>query len=224
MGLGLNTESGDFAPYLKFDARAGRWFRKGKEGEGEQVDVTDGFAAVFDLANIDVGYILFAAGAGPIYVVQPVAMGLPAKPGAGDYKQGFRLKVMLANHLGGGTYEVASTAKALIGTIDAMHTAFTAAPESQQGKLPVYKMAGSTVIETKGPNGTTRNYAPKMELVQWVDRPASLPASPANAAARTAPAPQPAQAAPTQPPATGSTTAAPPAAKPAAAPAELAFG
>jgi len=212
MGLGLKTESGDFDPFVKFDARAGRWFRKAKEGEGDVVDITDNFAAVFDLSGIEVGWILFAAGAGPIYVTQPVEQGLPPKP-PGDHKQGFKMRIVLPAHLGGGAHELASTAKALIGAIDTMHTAYTAAPEADQRKLPVYKMTGTQVIETKGPSGTTRNYAPKMELVQWVDRPASLGAVKPTAAQ---PAAQP------SPASTGSTRVDPPTRQPT--PDAMAFG
>lgn len=215
MGLGLNTGSGDFIAYCKFDARAGRWFTKGADGD---LDITDGFTAVFDFEQIEVGWMMFAAGVAPVYVTQDISLGVPPKPASGDFKQGFKMNIALpAAVAGGGAREVSSSAKALIGVIDRIHTEYSEAPEKSQGKLPVLKMAGTTVVESKGPQGTTRNYAPNLSIVGWVDRPATLPKK-GQAVAAAAPAPASA------PPATGSTPVPPPAAKPAAAPAAMDFG
>ena len=215
MGLGLSMGDGNFTPYVKFDARAGRWFTKGAEGD---LDITDGFTAVFDFQQIEVGWMMFAAGVAPVYVTQDIAIGVPPKPASGDFKQGFKMNIALPGSIaGGGARELSSTAKALIGVIDRLHTEYSNAPEKAEGKLPVLKMAGTSVVETKGPNGTTRNYSPNLSIAAWVDRPATLPkkGSPVAAAA---PAPSAA------PPATGSTAVPPPAAKPAAAPASMDFG
>lgn len=214
MALGLATESsGSFVPFVKFDARAGRWFRKGdkEKGETSDVDVTNGFAAVMDFANIEVGWMLMAAGQAPAYVMQPVSAGLPAKP-EGDFKQGFRMKVMLSNQLGGGVHEFASSSKAVIAKIDAAHTIYSTAPEAKAGKLPIFSMSGTEVVESTSPKGTTRNYAPAFKLEGWVDRPAGL----AGSGAPAAPAPVI-----SGPAATGSTMVPPPV---AAAPAAPAFG
>lgn len=215
MGLGLSVGDGNFTPYVKFDARAGRWFTKGADGD---IDITDGFTAVFDFAQVEVGWMLFAAGTAPVYVTQDISLGVPPKPASGDFKQGFKLNIALPGSIaGGGARELSSTAKALIGVIDRMHTEFSEAPEKSQGKLPVLKMNGTTVVETKGPNGTTRNYAPNLVIAGWVDRPATLPT-------RGAPIAAVAPAAAATPPATGSTAVPPPPAKAAPAPAAMDFG
>lgn len=223
MGLGLNMEagSGDFTPWLKYDARAGRWFRKGDRDKGEQgpVDVTNNFSAVFDLATIEVGWIDFPSGAAPIMVTQPISAGLPAKPAGGGFKQGFRMRAALPPGLGGGVYEVAASAKAFIAGIDALHTIYQSAPEAKEGKLPVISMTGTTMIETTTPKGTNRNYSPVLEVNRWVDRPTSMPAQGFQSASPVASAPAAA------PPSTGSTAVPPPQAKPAAAaPASMDFG
>lgn len=204
MGLGLSVGGGDFVPYCKFDARAGRWFTKTLDGD---VDITDNFTAVFDFEQIEVGWMLFAAGTAPIYVTQDVALGVPPKPASGDFKQGFKINIALPSSLaGGGPRELSSTAKALIGVMSDLHTKYSEAPEKSEGKLPVLKMSGTTVVETKGPNGTTRNYAPNLSIVSWVDRPASLPKKGAPLVSAPAAAS----------PATGSKAVPPPAAKKAA--------
>ena len=221
MGLGISTESGgNFVPYLKYDARAGRWFRKENRDKGETspVDVTNGFTAVFDLATIEAGWIDFPTGAAPIQITRPIAQGIPPRPPGGNFKQGFRMMLALPAQLGGGAYEVSSSAKAMIGAIDALHTACASAPEMAQGKLPVVAMTGTTMIETNGPKGVTRNYAPVLAVQAWVPRPAPLPAEGFTASAATAQAAAPAAAATyAAPPATGSTQVPPPV--PQAAPA-----
>lgn len=215
MGLGLSVGGGDFIPYAKFDARAGRWFAKTAEGD---VDVTDGFTAIFDFDQIEVGWMIFAAGAAPVYVTQGIDMGVPSKPAGENWKQGFKINIALpASLAGGGPRELSSTAKALIGVIDRVHTQYANAPEKAEGKLPVLKMSGTTTVETKGPSGTTRNYAPNLEIVSWVDRPASLPKRNGIAAA-IAPAPA------ATPPATGSKAVPPPAKKAPADVASMDFG
>lgn len=215
MGLGLSMGDGTFTPYTKFDARAGRWFTKGADGD---IDITDGFTAVFDFEQIEVGWMMFASGVAPSYVVQDISLGVPPKPQGDQWKQGFKMNLALpASIAGGGARELSSTAKALIGVIDRLHTEYSNAPEKSQGKLPVLKMAGTTVVETKGPQGVTRNYSPNLQIAAWVDRPATLPKKGAPVAAA-------APAAAAVPPATGSTAVPPPAPKAAPAPAAMDFG
>lgn len=204
MGLGINTEAGgDFVPFLKYDARAGRWFRKGDRDKGEQgpIDVTNNFAAIFDLETIEAGWLHFPTGAAPIAVTRPIAEGIPPRPAGADFKQGFRMMAALPTNLGGGVYEVMSSAKAFISAVDALHTAYSNAPEAKAGKLPVVAMTGTTMIETNGPKGVTRNYQPVLTIQNWVARPASMPAkafehtgraSDAAAASGSAPVAQPA--------------------------------
>lgn len=226
MGLGINYEaSGDFIPYLKYDARAGRWFRKENRDKGETspVDVTNGFTAVFDLATIEAGWIDFPTGAAPIQITRPISQGIPPKPPGGNFKQGFRMMVALPAHLGGGAYEVSSSAKAMIGAIDALHTACSAAPEMAQGKLPIIAMTGTSMIETNGPKGVTRNYAPVFAIQGWAPRPAALPVEGFATSAAPAQAAAPAQNFGSAP-ATGSTQVPPPVQQQAPAAADMSFG
>lgn len=226
MGLGLSIDAGggDFTPWLKYDARAGRWFRKGDRDKGEQgpVDVTTNFSAVFDLATIEVGWIDFPTGSAPIMITQPISAGIPQRPVGGQFKQGFRMRAALPPGLGGGVYEVAASAKAFIAGIDALHTAYQNAPEAKQGKLPVVVMTGTTMIETTTPKGTNRNYGPVLQIDRWIDRPASMPAQGFHSASAASLTPTPAQS--VAPPSTGSTAVPPPAAKPAPAAASMDFG
>lgn len=215
MSLGFSSGSGTFSSYVKIDARSGRILRRKNMEKGEQsdIDITDGFQAVFDLPNIKVGWAHFIAGSAPSYVMAKV--GEPRLPRPSDqYKEGFLVQVALPASLGGGIHELSSTAKAVMQSIDKLHTEFLAAPEREAGKLPVVKMTGMTMVESKMPNGqTTRNFSPTLVIVGWVDRPASFDAAPAQA-------PAPAAA----PPATGSTPVPPPAPKATPTAAAMDFG
>ena len=66
MSLGLpQGGDGDFIPYLKYNAKAGRWYSKVENnGEFEEKEI-EGLTAIFDLANIRTGYMKFAAGEAP---------------------------------------------------------------------------------------------------------------------------------------------------------------
>lgn len=219
MSLGFSSGGGNFSSYVKVDARSGRVMRRKNMERGEQsdVDITDNFQAVFDLSNIKVGWAYFVAGAAPSYVMAKVGEPRPPRP-SDQYKEGFLVQLALPNAIGGGVHEFSSTAKAVMQSLDKLHTAYLAAPERDTGKLPVVKIAGMAMVESKMPNGqTTRNYSPNFEIIAWVDRPATLDA----------PVSQPAAAAPAAsaaPPATGSTPVPPPAPKAAPAPVSMEFG
>lgn len=215
MALGFNTETGgggNFTPVVKYDARAGRMFRVDRDLDSsgnwasENVDITANFSAVFDLENIETGWLLFAAGVAPD--IKVVRHGEPVPPRPTDqHKQGFRLTVKLAKECGGDVREFCASAKSVLFPIDELHTAYLAGIQANPGKLPLVKMTGTEAISTKSPKGTTTNYAPVFEIVRWVPRPDGLEGKPKNAA-------------PAAPAATGSTRVPPPAASPAKATAD----
>src|SRR6185436_4488739 len=122
MGLGLaKNDGGDFKPIVKYDARAGRIFRIDRDGTtSSTVEITNGFAAVFDLANIRVGWVLFAEGGAPDWSMVPIGATLPPRPSK-DHKQGFRLDLKLAKSAGGDVRDFASAAGCVIGAMDALY-------------------------------------------------------------------------------------------------------
>ena len=216
MALGLNTEAGgggDFLPIIKYDGRAGRFFRvdrfnNGSGWETDQDDISQGLAFVADLENIEVGWIAFAA-TGPDFQMVRLGEKMPDKPTDG-HKQGFRVRVLLAKSAAkdGSAEDVrefSSTAKVVLGPMDALHSAYADAPEAKAGKLPVVQVGKIITVKTDSPAGQTTNYSPTLEIVKWVDRPACLSA---RGAKPTASAQQPRTA--SAPPATGSGHAAPP--------------
>lgn len=179
MALGLpEMGSGSSHDYIKYDARAGRFFRHDRT-EGRDIDITDKFMAMLDFRTIEVGWIMFG-GAGPSYVLVPVGTKFPPRPEGKEWKAGFKMLVYLPKDLGGGTFEISSTARAFVGKIDHLHNLYEASPEAQSGKLPLVKMEGTEVIETTTPQGTNRNYAPKLAVVGWQKPPAEAKRKPAD--------------------------------------------
>ena len=181
MGLGLQRNDGaDFKPIVKYDSRAGRIFRVDRhDGESTPVEITQGFSAIFDLANIQVGWVLFSEGGAPDWSMVPIGGSLPSRPSK-DHKQGFRMDIKLAKSAGGDVRDFASAAGCVIGAMDTLYDQYRAAPEAAQGKLPVVALTGTTVAKS----GQSTNYAPVFQIRQWVDRPAELPVKVANGAAQ----------------------------------------
>jgi hypothetical protein len=208
MALGLTTggNGGEIRPYVTYDAKAGRMFRvdrtQGSDGmyQTEKHEITNVAQFVADLANIRVGWINYTA-QGPIRKL--VVLGkeaIPARPddknseGKLAFKQGFEIDLLLNKDAGGGpARNLSSAAGCVIDAMDELHDAYSAAPESKAGKLPVVKIASVSPVKS----GQSTNYKPVFQIVSWVDRPAGLAVEGAAPATNA-------------PPATGSTVAPPP--------------
>jgi len=198
MALGLQTESGgggDFAEIVKFDSRAGRMFRldraqdAGGAWQTNNVEITNDFQAVMDLENIQVGWALFAAGMAPSFALVPLGQALPNKPSA-DHKQAFKIIMKLGKSCGGDVREMVSQSKAVIGSVDALHTQYEAGRLENPGKLPIVALKGSTAVVSSGKGQTSTNYQPIWEIVKWVDRPAELNGVEAKAQVASEPLPK----------------------------------
>lgn len=213
-GFSYESNAGDIVPVLKFDARAGRFFRIDRaDGQNNPVDITQGFKAVMDFENIEVGYINFPAGAAPEFRLVPIGSAMPENPG-GKFRQGIRMMLKLGKDCGGDIREIATTAKAVLGAFDTCHTEYVAGAAANPGKLPVVSLKTTVPIVTQGRDEKgnpvkTTNYAPVFEIVSWVSRPDDLvfvPKGGGSSPAAAAPAPA------ATPPSTGSTPVSAPAA------------
>jgi hypothetical protein len=174
MGLGQRKSSGSFLPTLKYDARCGviytqdRVHRDG-EWQTEQHDVTEGFEAIFDLANAEVGWIKFPKGAAPEMALKPVGEDIGERPSV-DHKEGLRLIVKIPGD-DAGPRELISTAYAVWHGIDELHDQYLATEESTKGLLAVVVLSDVKVVESA--NGTS--HEPIFSIVDWVPRPSDLP-------------------------------------------------
>lgn len=166
MGFMSNPASGgDFDPYLKFNAKAGRYYTK--NDEGEEYEVTN-MTAVFDFDNLKTGWFTFEAGQAPEKVFDPSLSEAADKP-HDKAKRGFEIKVFSEKNLGG-KCEFASTAGAVIDAMNELYDEWQAGLSKNKGKVPVIKSDGVEAIN--GKHGT--NYKPVLKIVSWTDRPEEL--------------------------------------------------
>jgi hypothetical protein len=161
----------DFKVYVAFNAKAGRWYTKEDKQDAELFEVKD-MTAVFDFASLRTGWFLFAPGVAPVKQINPTLTANTPRPGDG-FKQGFQINLFSMKNLLG-VREFASTAGVVIDSMNDLYDRYFAAPERQQGKLPVVRC--EDVKPIVGAHGT--NYSPVFQIVSWADRPAELVETP----------------------------------------------
>ncbi len=219
MALGLNYGSGagggDIIPFVKYDARAGRLFRNDRtESNGqytnEAADITSNFKAVFDLENIEVGYMKFGTGSVPEFLLVKLGDPMPHRPADPAFKQGARLMMKLHSTCGGDVREIAGNAASFLKGIDELHNTYEAARAANPGKLPVVTLKTTIPITSGQGQKKSTNYQPVFEITGWAPRPADLVhvAKGSNVQQSASPSTAPAAA-----PSTGSTQVGAPTAK-----------
>jgi hypothetical protein len=161
----------DFKVYVKYNAKAGRWYTKEDKPDAEEFEVQD-MTAVFDFANLKTGWFLFAPGVAPVKQLNDEMRHWAVKPSP-DFKQGFQLNVFSNKNLMG-VREFASTAGAVIDAMNEVYDDYSSDPQSETGKLPIVKCTTVKPITSK--HGT--NYQPVLSIIGWVDRPDELTAAP----------------------------------------------
>lgn len=165
MGLNISNGGGeDFKPYVKYNAKAGRWYVKKDEGEVEVQNPT--FVADFD--NIKTGWMYFAAGVAPSIVYDPSLKEAAAKPSE-NHKRGFELEVFSQNAFGG-VVVFSSTSGIVGGAVNEIFEQYEKDKGANAGNLPVVQCTG--VTPEVGKHGT--NYKPTLVIAKWVPRPADF--------------------------------------------------
>jgi hypothetical protein len=177
------SSGGNFLPIVKYDARAGRMSKRNKDADGvHEVDITRNFKAIFDMENVEAGWIMFPAGAAPVFKMSRMADGTPVESPGEGFKRGVRFVVKLSKDSGGDVRELASNAKAFMKGVRKLFADYSAGVAGNPGKLPIVTMS-DTVAETSG-EGAKRstNYVPVFEITGWVNRPEDLVYEPRNSA------------------------------------------
>jgi len=201
MGLGLPSfgGGGDRTPILKYDARAGRLFRVDRTQDAggnwisNPVEVTQGFQAIFDLENIETGWLSFPQSGAPDIRTVKIGTPIPDRP-SDQHKPGFRVRLKLGKTIGGDLRELATNAGVSIKGMDALYDAYLKDAGANSGKLPVVALEKTIAVTSGQGQKTSTNYQPIWKIVAWVDRPPELSGAATAAAA-------PAQAAQTSEPA-----------------------
>ena len=169
MPLNLSTNDGEFTPYLKYNAKAGRFYVR-PQGATQDVEVANPRLAV-DMAHIKTGWIFYPEGGAPekVWDASP-DKAAPRPAGPKKFKRGFEALVFGGDNIPGvgklGLREFGSTASCVIAAILKMHAAYEAGAAVNPGKVPFY--ACKSVIPIQGAYGT--NYEPDFALTGWVDR------------------------------------------------------
>jgi hypothetical protein len=164
MPLNLQSTTGDFTPFIKYNAKAGRCYIRDNNGDDVETELT----AIFDLARIQTGWLAFAEGEAPNYVFDG-PNGERADRPTDRHKQGFVIRVYSKKL---GLREFSSCAGVVIEAMKALYNdQYETADEAKAGKLPVVELAGTTPVKTKN-YGT--NFQPTFRIVKWVDRPLEL--------------------------------------------------
>lgn len=165
--LGLGGGDGDFTPFIKYNAKAGRFYIRNEEGQ--EVEVVNP-RLVFDFEHIKVGWIRFPEGMPPEKVWNaPGAPFVPRPPGGKDWKRGFEVLTFGPDKVEGiriGLREFASNATAVGEAIEDMYDSYAAVHLEHDGELPIFQC--SKVEPISGKYGT--NYKPVFELISWVDK------------------------------------------------------
>ena len=190
----LNLSSNeDFVPFLKYNAKAGRFYARPDGGDKEVEIINPRF--VVDFENIKTGWIFFPeAGQGaPQKVWDANIVEMAAKPGE-KFRRGFQVNVVGNDklpQLGGGTLglrEWCANANNANTAISKMFEAWETGAQEHPGQVPFF--ACKQVIPVTGQYGT--NYEPDFVLVTWIDRAKVAALNEAAPAPAPAPAPRPA--------------------------------
>ena len=175
MALGFTTSNRDFLPIIKYDARAGKFFKitrtQGEDGKWTttQDEIASPIVAM-NIADVEVGWLSFASGA-PNFHMSHNRDGMPPRPSE-DHKEAFRVLIKMSEKEGGEVRHFSHSAQCVLIAFDQLHDLFLEAPESKDmSKCPVIGVNRTEAI--KGSQGST-NYAPVFQIVKWIDRPAEF--------------------------------------------------
>jgi len=214
LAFGMQTSSGNFLPIVKYDARAGKFFKveKRMDGGSDAVEIPLGTRFAVDFGTIEAGYVSFGP-QGPVRQMKPYIEGqpMPAQPQEKDaegklvFRPGFYVKV--AGNALEGVREWCSNAAVLLNAMDDLHQQFLRAPEAAAGQIPLVAIVSTTAVKSGTGARSSTNYAPVLRIEGWTARPDVLgprtvpvPVVAAQAAAAPAAAPVAAPPAATMPP------------------------
>lgn len=166
MSLYTPPSSGDFVPYVKYNAKAGRWYVK-KDGAEVEVEKP---VFVADFANIKKAWMFFMEGQAPNIEYFPTLEGNLEQPST-DHKLGLSVQ-LFSKEAFGGVVKLESSSSNTCSALSDLYEIYSTSKESEAGKLPVVKVTGTEAV--KGAFGT--NFKPTFEIEKWVDRPAEFDA------------------------------------------------
>jgi hypothetical protein len=177
MALGKRHDTLNITPLVKIDVRTGKITRCDREqSDGrwttKNVDIPpDDFEMIPDLGDVQVGWMTFSGGRPNFKLVRAGAdIGDPPDDGK-DWKEGFKLRLLLINGNGSGDVrELTSTSKVLWQSLDELHDSYLEDCTRHKGKLPIVSV--HEVVQVQTASGVF--YRPSFEITGWRSRPAEL--------------------------------------------------
>jgi len=161
----LNLQgNAEFSPYLKYNAKAGRFYVRFADATVE-TELQPPLSMAIDFPSIKTGYIKFGENGPPIRKWDPSLSVEAAHPNPDDpkFRRGFQVNVWISTKKAG-LRELMSTAGVVCGPFMNMYDAWEAHGKPEE--VPVYVCEG--VEEVKQTNGTS--YSPVFTLERWVPR------------------------------------------------------
>ena len=136
---------------------------RGGQFVSEPVDITDSFEAIFDLENVEVGWLLLGPNRAPDMKLVPRGERRPEQPSA-KHKYGFRVVVKLSRECSGNNEpvrELLGSARELLSGMERLHLDYKAEKDKHPGLLPLVALKGSWSGPPK--TGSTRVFRPGQE-------------------------------------------------------------
>lgn len=162
MSLYTAPTGGNFIPYVKYNAKAGRWYVKGDNGEQEVVNPV----FVADFKTVKRVWASFSEGQAPDIVEFETFESNVPRP-SDKHKLGIKL-LMFSKNSFGGVVEFVSTAANACEPIAALYDKYE--KNAKPDEVPVVKVTG--VQPVTGKHGT--NYVPQFEIEKFIPRPAEF--------------------------------------------------
>lgn len=176
-----SSGSGDWLPIVQYDARAGRLFRTDRTQDtagnwsAVKEDITNSFKAVVDFENIESGWIDYATGGAPSFVMVKRGNILPAQPNE-NHKHGVRFRLKLGKDCGGDrpVRELSGNSRAFLTGAQPVVEQYLREAKDHPGLLPVLVLEKTTPVKSGSGDKSSTNYHPTWKIVGWVPRPADL--------------------------------------------------
>ena len=178
MAFGMKVTSGDFLPIVKYDARAGKFFKVDKrvDGGSDAIELPLGTKFALDTFTLEAGYVMFGP-QGPVRHMVPYTDGvqLPSQPQEKDaegkllFRPGFYAKI--AGNALDGVREWCSNAAVLLNAMDDLYQQIVKAPETAAGQIPIICIISTTAVKSGTGARSSTNYAPVIKIEGWTPRP-----------------------------------------------------
>lgn len=178
MAFGMQVTSGQFLPIVKYDSRAGKFFKVDKRADGgsDTVEIPPGTKFAVDLGTFEAGFVNFGP-QGPVRHMVPYSVGvaIPAQPQDKDaegkllFRPGFWCKI--AGNALDGVREWCSNAAVLLTAMDEFWNEAVRAPEAAVGKIPIIAITGTIPVKSGSGARSSTNYQAIIQIQAWTDRP-----------------------------------------------------